>query len=76
MSSYLSAQELSGEHIGSVVEFNWKFPHSNVEALITGELREIHHDGSDEVSLNLCGPGSVGDKTEFTVTTITTVQID
>ncbi|AFM54967.1 hypothetical protein FGG51_gp027 [Mycobacterium phage Astro] len=62
----MHARDLSGNHIGQQVEFFWHFPHSLVLANVMGELREVHHDGGDQVTLWLTAAES-GDKTEFVV---------
>lgn len=59
------AEQLSGEHIGQTITFNWEFPTSHVKAKITGELREVHHNASGFLFVNLTGDESNGDKTEF-----------
>lgn len=61
------ARDLSGSHLYQEVQFGWEFTHSGVHALITGELREIQHDG-EGVTVWLCGLGEVfGDKSEFSL---------
>jgi len=61
------AEELNGQTIGRWVRFHWCFPISDVHAVITGELREVHHNAGLDVVVSLAGPDSVGDKTEFVV---------
>lgn len=61
----LTAAELNGRHIGEDVRFEWCFPVTRVEATVTGELREIHHDASG-VTLMVSGRNSLsGEKAEF-----------
>lgn len=61
----MTAEELSGQWIGRDIEFSWEFPTSYVKAVVTGELREVSHNGSGDVIVWLAGRESVGDKTEF-----------
>lgn len=52
--------------IGSDVTFEWVYPHSGVEARLTGELRQIYHNGA-ETTVNITGrENSTGDLEEFT----------
>lgn len=64
----MMAEELSGQHIGETVTFPWEFKPSGVTAEVHGVLREVHHDGSNAVTLWLAGPTSAGDKFEFVIT--------
>jgi len=69
---YIPAELLSGAHIDKVVRFRWRFPESQVQALVTGAIREIHHDGNERVYLQLIPQDAdvleVGhDKQEFTL---------
>lgn len=47
------ASALSGEHLDKVVRFRWRFPDSQVLAIVTGAIREIHHDGMGRVYVHL-----------------------
>lgn len=49
----LDAEDLCGKDINEIVRFHWRFPSSRVQALVTGVIREIHHDGQGHVYLQL-----------------------
>ena len=66
---------LHAGHIGSLVIFNWRFPSSDVKAVVTGELRQIYHNAAETV-LNLTAPDSdSADLTEFTLVSGDTVLL-
>ena len=66
---------LHAGHIGSLVIFNWRFPSSDVKAVVTGELRQIYHNAAETV-LNLTAPDSdSADLTEFTLVAGDTVLL-
>lgn len=59
------ASELCPALIGSVVQFSWLFRHSQVSAVVTGELRQLSADGN-EIHVNLTSPVEpTGDLSEF-----------
>ncbi|ABE67391.1 hypothetical protein PBI_CHE12_72 [Mycobacterium phage Che12] len=70
----VSAQELTHKHIGERVQFYWKFPLSDVRAVITGDLREVHHDG-EGTTVWLTGRNSEGSKQEFQISPITRIGV-
>lgn len=46
----LLAIELSGAHIGSLINFDWEMPSGGrTSCEVTGELRQISHSSSDAV---------------------------
>lgn len=49
----IPASALSGEHLDKAVRFKWRFPTSQVQAVVTGVLREVHHDGAGRVYVHL-----------------------
>lgn len=57
------ARAMSGIHRERQVRFTWHFPTSGVHAIITGELREVHHD-TEGVTLWVVGERN-GSATEF-----------
>lgn len=40
---YTAANELDGTDIGMNVQFDWKFPSSDVNAKVEGQIRDIYH---------------------------------
>lgn len=67
--------QLHAGHIGSLVVFNWRFPSSDVKAVVTGELRQIYHNAAETV-LNLTAPDRMDcDLTEFTLVSGDTVLL-
>ena len=76
----IEACDLSGRYIDKLVRFEWRFPTTQVQAIITGAIREIHHDGNELVYLQLIPQDAdtleVGyDKQEFTVMSDTTIEV-
>ena len=70
------AQELSGKHVGLVVEFNTKVEYSEVELQVRGELRSVTHDGTGEVEVLLTSPSrATGSLTSYGLTMETLVTI-
>jgi len=74
------ARELSGTRIDEIVRFPWRFPESQVQAVVTGVLREIHHDGDVCVYLHVIPVDAdsleVGhDKQEFSVQPETVIEL-
>lgn len=67
------ARHISGEHVGSYVEFRWEFPGSGVEATVRGDIREVHHN-PEGVTLWLANPDGSGDKTGFTINELTEIK--
>lgn len=66
---------LHAGHIGSLVVFNWRFPSSDVKAVVTGELRQIYHTASETV-VNLTAPDRMDcDLTEYTLISGDTVLL-
>lgn len=66
---------LHAGHIGSLVVFNWRFPSSDVKAVVTEELRQIYHNAAETV-LNLTAPDRMDcDLTEFTLVPGDTVLV-
>ncbi|AGT14320.1 hypothetical protein ADZZY_72 [Mycobacterium phage Adzzy] len=68
------AKELTHNQIGERVQFYWKFPLSDVRAVIMGDLREVHHDG-EGVTVWLAGRNSEGDKQEFQMSPMSLVSV-
>jgi hypothetical protein len=64
MKMLTTAGALNATDIGRAVTFNWTFPDSGVQALVTGDLLQVHHD-SHVSSLTLHGGGATTE--EFTV---------
>lgn len=62
-----TAGELSHGDICGMVRFTWTFPRSGVEAVVTGELRQIFHIGG-LVTLNLTSREEPGEIEEFEMT--------
>lgn len=72
----LSASQLDGQSLGLAVTFPWRWRESGVEAIVFGELRELHHD-SEGVWLYVTGlDGTSGKKTEFRLATDISVQLE
>lgn len=69
------AASLNGHHLHKAVRFNWAFSGTGVRALITGYLREIHHD-LEGVTLWVSADdeGTAG-KTEFILSAETNVDV-
>ena len=69
------AASLNGHHLHRPVRFNWAFDGTGVRALITGYLREIHHD-LEGVTLWVSADdeGTAG-KTEFILNGETNVDV-
>ncbi|ALF00940.1 hypothetical protein SEA_SERENITY_73 [Mycobacterium phage Serenity] len=57
------AGDLSAEHIGKRIQFNYVFQPSKVGAIVFGELREVHHHG--EGTTLWLSRSAAGDKQEF-----------
>ncbi|ATW60200.1 hypothetical protein SEA_PH8S_72 [Mycobacterium phage Ph8s] len=70
----VSARSLTHEHIGERVHFYWKFPDSNVRAVIMGDVREVHHDG-EGVTVWLAGRNSEGSKQEFQLSPTSLISV-
>lgn len=47
----IPAGELNGNHINRVATFDWRLPLSRISVVVTGSIREIHHDGQGHVYL-------------------------
>lgn len=64
-SDFYSAGELAVEEIGSIISFNTELS-GGVHAVVTGELRQIYHTGSETV-INVCSAvrDVSGDLAEF-----------
>lgn len=73
--SALLAQELNGGHIDAVVRLPWSFPNSDVEAVVVGQVREIHHTPGG-VWVWLTGiDNHTGDKSEFWISHEVTMEV-
>ncbi|QUD15880.1 hypothetical protein [Nocardia phage KYD2] len=71
----VESSHLHAGYIGHPVIFNWRFPSSDVKAVVTGELRQIYHNSAETV-LNLTAPDSdTADLTEFTLVAGDTVLV-
>lgn len=68
----LRAEHVTANIIGSMVEFEWEFRNSGVEATVKGELLRIAHDGRKTFLILGGGRGGVE---EFEVDHMTKVSV-
>lgn len=75
----IQADSLSGRYIDRVVRFEWRFPTTKVKAMVTGAIREVHHDGNGTVYINLIPHDADEqdgyDKEEFAVGRDTMIEV-
>jgi hypothetical protein len=69
-----TARELHGAHLGEEIRFPCRLD-AKVHAVVTAELREVHHACTTGTVLVLTGPDSNGDQMEITVDEETEITI-
>jgi len=64
----LRAQELSGAHIGDVIQFRYQIGSGNVHVVAFGELRQISHNSAETViNVSDIYSDTGGEMTEFVI---------
>lgn len=71
---HIKAGELTVEHIDSVIEFFFTYSVSNVLAKISGELRQISHDGNG-TTIEITGWPERGELLEFQLGHDTPIEV-
>lgn len=74
--SGILANDLSGNHIGTLINFGWEMPTGHTEVEVTGELRQVSH-GAGVTVVHLCSPGwrDEGETDEFVLEPLTPITV-